>query len=800
MGRLFVLLACIAAGLALAAARLSLPASRPATAPAVVFSAERATTDVRAVSLRPRPTGSPEARRVRDHLLRRLQALGVAAEVQRATALSARGLGDARRGALVGGEVENVIGVLRGRDPALPAVLLMAHYDSVPSSPGAADDAVGVATLLETARALRAGPPLQRDVVLLFTDGEETGLFGARAFFAEHPLGRRVGTVLNLEARGSSGPALMFETGRRNAGLIEVLAATAPGASANSLSSWVYEQLPNDTDFTIPRERGLAGLNFAITADQQDYHSPSATPANLSQASLQHMGDQALAVAAALARSATDAPRTADAVYFDVLGTGLVRYPPWLGWLPVGSAAGLLVVAVARARRRGLARWPDIGRGAAGLLFLAVVGVMVIQLARQLLGSETGLTGLRPILVQFALYEAAVVLIAAGVTLFTTAALVRGARLAWAVPLGLGVLETATGGVQTGVLGLAGVGAVLALAAFRPRPADPISLYAGAVSVLAVGAAALQAFAPVAAFVLGWPALLAALSLVLAVSGRRPFTGAGGVAATVVGLALFAWLAAFGHLVLVSLGAELPQAVVPVVVLAALALAPVLLPAAERWPAKPAAILLLLAGLGLFGVVAVRHPWSPRSPRASQAIYVADPARQRFLRVHGLDRLDPWSRGVLAADGGTLRRGDLPEIFFQDASYAAARPVRSIPVPMRFQTAPDGTARLTVGPWIGRDLRLTLQADVAVSSVTVQGRPARLLGAPGQASRLRWTGSGPVTVAFRPSRPGAISVTAAVVQDGWPADGRPLPPRPRDVGAWGQSDATVTVTRAAAHF
>ncbi|MDW3502806.1 M28 family metallopeptidase, partial [Escherichia coli] len=92
---------------------------------------------------------------------------------------------------------QNVIGVLPGTDRSKPAVLIMSHYDSVANSPGAADDAAGVAAALEVARALQAGPKPARDVIFLFTDGEEQGLLGADAFFARDPLRQKVGVVIN---------------------------------------------------------------------------------------------------------------------------------------------------------------------------------------------------------------------------------------------------------------------------------------------------------------------------------------------------------------------------------------------------------------------------------------------------------------------------------------------------------------------------------------------------------------------------------------------------------------------------
>src|SRR5258708_3783519 len=112
---------------------------------------------------------------------------------------------------LLGGFVENIVGVLPGRDRSLPAVALMAHYDSVPGSTGASDDAAGVATALEVVRAIKARGVPARDVVVLITDGEEAGLLGADAFFRRDPMAKHVGFVFNMEARGSAGRAQMFQ-------------------------------------------------------------------------------------------------------------------------------------------------------------------------------------------------------------------------------------------------------------------------------------------------------------------------------------------------------------------------------------------------------------------------------------------------------------------------------------------------------------------------------------------------------------------------------------------------------------
>jgi Zn-dependent M28 family amino/carboxypeptidase len=120
------------------------------------------------------------------------------------------------------------------------ALLLMAHYDSRGTAPGASDDGYGVASLLETARALTTSPPLTSDIIFLFTDGEEDGLLGAQAFVSSHRWAAHVGVVLNFEARGNAGPVLMFQTSDDNGALVRQLARAAPHPVASSLSQAVY--------------------------------------------------------------------------------------------------------------------------------------------------------------------------------------------------------------------------------------------------------------------------------------------------------------------------------------------------------------------------------------------------------------------------------------------------------------------------------------------------------------------------------------------------------------------------------
>ena len=57
--------------------------------------------------------------------------------------------------------------------------------------------------------------------------------------------------VLNLEARGTGGPPIMFETSPGNAALAEAYAAAAPHPVASSVAVEVYRAMPNVTDFSV---------------------------------------------------------------------------------------------------------------------------------------------------------------------------------------------------------------------------------------------------------------------------------------------------------------------------------------------------------------------------------------------------------------------------------------------------------------------------------------------------------------------------------------------------------------------
>lgn len=355
----------IGAGVLLALNQLNPPPAADANAPSSEFSSARAFKHLAVIAERPRPIGSAAHTEARDYLVRELSALGLITEVQKATGVN-RMIGATINAATV----ENVLARLKGTVGG-PAVLLVCHYDSVPTGPGASDDGSAVVALLETARALKSQPPLRNDVIFLFTDAEETGLLGAKAFVDEHEWAKEIGIVLNFEARGHTGQSIMFETSPNNRWLIAQFAAAAQYPVGNSLSYEVYKRLPNDTDFTIFKGQGFNGLNFAYLEGLTHYHTHLDNLKNLDQRSLQHDGSYALSLARHFGNldlsqnhSAGDGT-AANAVYFNILGFSFVHYSDrwvllllcvtlllfvgvtYLGWRSkqltlVGSAAGFV--------------------------------------------------------------------------------------------------------------------------------------------------------------------------------------------------------------------------------------------------------------------------------------------------------------------------------------------------------------------------------------------------------------------------------------------------------------------------
>ena len=351
------------------------PSVLPKSAPLTSFSAARALDQLRPLVALPHPIGSAAHTQVRDNLLKTLGESGLEVQVQCEEVVITKS-----GSPFDAGLVHNVIARLPGTD-GRHAILIAAHYDSVPTGPGAGDDGAALAAMLETARAVRTLPRLQNDLILLFTDGEEVGGLGAHAFVTRHPLAKKVAVALNFEARGTSGPALMFEASSENGWLVQHLAGCHGKPIANSATYEIYRAMPNETDFTHFREAGIAGMNFAFIDDYFWYHTARDDLTHLHPESVQHHGELMLGLIRRLGDEDLSTPRQQDAVYFNLTGGLFIYYPVRWSWvmadLSGAALSGICGIGLYhhRLRMRGIVLAP------ASFIGLWILAALVVRLA-----------------------------------------------------------------------------------------------------------------------------------------------------------------------------------------------------------------------------------------------------------------------------------------------------------------------------------------------------------------------------------------------------------------------------------
>jgi hypothetical protein len=796
MGRIIALIAALVCGFAIFYVQSVTPSPAPASVPADAFSADRAMVDVRAIGSVPHPLGSAANDRVRDYLIARMTALGLSPQVQHGAAF------EVLTPEIGGGAVDNVIGVLPGRDRAVPALVIMAHHDSVPGSPGAADDTAGVASALEIVRAIKAkGTPL-RDVMVAITDGEEVGLLGARVYF-DSPLAAHAGYVINMDTRGGGGRATMFETGDGNGQDIALYRRTAWRPDSNALTVFVYRRLPNDTDFTVAKQHGKVGLNYAFIGRQFDYHSPSSTPGALDEGALQHMGGQILPTAVALAFGPLPG-RAPDVVYGNLIGSVTPAYAAGFGWVILAAAAALIVLGAVRGHRRRTLSWADMVRGVGASLYGLAISAVLLDLVRHATGVGGGWLSYRPILARFPLFEV-MMLTAAIAAVLATAAFAAGGRsrlasAALALFAGLGAFVF--GGFEPVGPSLGAAAALVGVATFG-KPARLPGGWTGLLTVAMLVAVAVQVAAPTAAYVFAWPLLAGALAAALTGAGRSrgaPFL----IVSSIIAALTLSWLGALFHALLQGL--DIPMLAALPTWLALPVLWPLVLPDQPKGaPLRRAHLLpslaVLLVGLAVAVVLRFTSPWTPRHPNTVEPLFVVDPAAGRAWRA-SLVEPDAWSRAVLGAEGGKPERISIPLSSHPiDAASAAGVPLPSPAVTMSAQ--PGGrllvTARFNPG---AAGLYFTLRSPDGIDQVAIDGKPA-LFHPRGHGAKpfllkaneqgvIGWAAPEGFTLSFHAGDPEKVEIRTAEIYDRW-MSAKPLPPVPAADQMWDQAGATVVI-------
>ncbi len=432
----------------------------PASAPAAVFSGERAMAHLPIIAHEPHPVGSPAQVRVRDYLVQELRKAGLETQIQATDGL------------------DNVLARVHGSRP-MGAIVILTHYDTIPYTPGAGDNGAAVAALLEVMRALAAGPVPQNDVIALFDDKEEIGPFsGTRAFIREHPWMKDVRVAISVDG-ATSGFISTNEVGPQNNGwLVRALARAYTGGAWLSMSGGgTY----NSTPF---REAGLPVLALESNYPFRQYHTMEDVPAIINPGTVQQMGEQTVAIARELGNLDLSNPWGEQETFFSVPVLGFVHYPQTWS-LPLAITTILLwLLALGAALRRRFISWRGIGVAFGTIVLMAVLSVI-------------GVGALQPRLPVIFSWETA-----------------QWDEWPEVIPPYAGL---AAGALALLVLGLAVVGYIIARRLSRPADFSLIGLL-----LFAIPAVALAAAEPRAAYTFIWPVLIGSVGWLVSAFGSKP--------------------------------------------------------------------------------------------------------------------------------------------------------------------------------------------------------------------------------------------------------------------------------------
>lgn len=662
---------------------------------------------MRRVGREPHPTGSSSNTRVREYILEELVSFGLDPRVQKATVVDEE-YGPPYTAAIVRNVLVRIEGTGRGAGDA-GSVLLAAHYDTVPVSPGANDDGAGVATLLETARALSAGPPLRNDVILLFTDGEELAPLGAEAFVERHPWSDDADVALNFEAGGSKrSPSVMFETSARNERLVAEFARAVRRPVASSATYEVYKYRPFYTDLTEFKEAGMASLNFAYWGDAIRYHTALDLPSSVDERTLQHHGSYALVLAQYFGDAAPAALRDlkpdaggSNAVYFDVLGLFLIRYPAAWAFVFAVLAALLFGGVIVLGLRRGLLTLRGILAGSLASLLALVLVPVVVTAALPVLRF---LTGGRP-------------------------ANISEGDVYYSGTYALGFLAV--------ILAL-----TVAIYGFAGRRVGGHNLAVGALVPWLVFCLLSLAVAPGASFVFTWPLIFALLGLGASflITGASYLRVAPLLLSGAAAIALLAPLVYLLHLDL-SVG-KAPLTAVPIVLTAGLLVGPVALAGGgdSRVPAWAPVGLALAAG-AFFLAGSLLSGFDADHPRPDDILYTLDADTGEAAWATYKEGTDAYTSRFIGPDAGE----DSVEDFLPLGGPALVDEAPSLPLAAPAVEVLDDTTngnvrtlRLRVSsPRGAEELLLWLQSDnlddtdTPVLSAMVDGEPVEKAEEPG---------------------------------------------------------------------
>ncbi|ORX35606.1 hypothetical protein BD324DRAFT_660481 [Kockovaella imperatae] len=197
--------------------------------------------------------------------------------------------------------VRNVILEIRAKHPTSgrrvekDGILLASHIDSTLPSKGAADDAMGVGVMLDIARVvIDRKRPFDNSLLFVWNGAEETLQDGSHLYATQHETAKEIRTMINLEAAGSTGGALVFQATSKE--MIDVFSKFPyPRGSVIAADIFASGILLSDTDFgQFERYLNISGLDMAIIGHSYFYHTQKDLLVHIERGSAQHFSENVM--------------------------------------------------------------------------------------------------------------------------------------------------------------------------------------------------------------------------------------------------------------------------------------------------------------------------------------------------------------------------------------------------------------------------------------------------------------------------------------------------------------------------
>ena len=291
-------------------------------------------------------------------------------------------------------EVNNVVTYIPGKvskasyaeDGTLKGdvIMFMAHYDSVKY--GAMDNGSSVATMLENVRYLLDGgeqKEFENDLLFVFTDSEEEGMYGAYAFANQFKgfgdVYSRVKLGTNFDSLGNGGSLVMFQSNKNNRKLIASYAGVNGGTFVSSVADFVYNTMSNFTDFEIYGD--IPSLNFANVGGTKIYHSAIDNFENVNPRTLKEQAYMMYKLYNEYGNADLDSLKAeGSAVFFSYLDIMTVAYPSYVSYIIGGIIILLLAAVIIVNQKKKAFKWSKTLSGALTQLF-ALIGTVAALFA-----------------------------------------------------------------------------------------------------------------------------------------------------------------------------------------------------------------------------------------------------------------------------------------------------------------------------------------------------------------------------------------------------------------------------------